>query len=67
MNKVCKMFLQVFSLFTGFLNLNTFFFQVLSSLEKELILFKYSWLLYEQVETLGFALPALKSHFLPVE
>ena len=67
MNKVCKMFHQVFSSFTGFLNLNTFFFQFLSSLEKELILFKYSRLLYEQVETLGFALPALKSHFLPVE
>ena len=61
------MFHQVFSLFTGFLNLNTFFFQFLSSLEKELILFKYSRLLYEQVETLGFALPALKSHLLPVE
>ena len=57
----------MFSLFTGFLNLKTFFFQFLSSLEKELILFKYSRLLYEQVETLGFALPALKSDFLPVE
>ena len=57
----------MFSLFTGFLNLNTYFFQFLSSLEKEVILFKYNRLLYEQVETLGFALPALKSHFFPVE
>lgn len=57
----------MFSLFTGFLNLNTYFFQFLSSLEKEVTLFKYNRLLYEQVETLGFALPALKSHFLPVE
>ena len=57
----------MFSLFTGFLNLNTYFFQFLSSLEKEVTLFKYNRLLYEQVETLGFALPALKSHFFPVE